>query len=127
MSTQSAAGVSLTNFNYTEQDYINLVQGGSSILGNSRYFFKLDWKEDNQSYKNRLASVTYRNHSKQVLRNYEAYIISIESVMIDEDTLDTEQRIRTILELTNKLGACYALGLKDSIEVFKPSQYESKD
>jgi len=115
-----------SQFNFGEEDYENLVRGGNNVLGNSRYFFQLSWKETQEDFKDRLKSVTYRNHSKQVLTNYEAYIISEESIMLD-DVIDIEQRVRSILDLTNMLGSSWVLGLENSIEIFKPSQYKVQD
>lgn len=119
----SQTGVS--DYDFSEDDIEALVAGGQHVVGNTRFYKKLSWQETEHDYSDRLRRVSYRNHSKAVLINYDAYTISDESVMLD-DTVNVEQRIRSILQFTNMHGLVWVLGLKDTIEIFKPSQYTRK-
>ena len=130
MPHSNAIGIrSRSNYHFTDEDYDNLVKGGNNVLGNPRYYPVLDYREDEKGYQDRLAKVTYRNHSKTVLSNYEAYTISDDSVMRDdfEGQFSIEAKVRQIFQDTNKFGRLYALGLQNIIILIREKQVEFKE
>lgn len=130
MPHNNAIGIlSRSNYHFTDEDYDNLVKGGNHVLGNPRYYPKLGFNEDLEGYQDRLAKVTYRNHSKTVLSNYEAYTISDDSVMRDdfEGQFSIEAKVRQIFQDTNKFGRLYGLGLQNIIILIRERQVDFKE